>query len=169
MPQAGLSDRIKQIDVVIEMLDARPARFQHEPAAGPHHQGQAGAEGTEQADLADPERLQLWLDHYNERPGTRAIGLDASDRAPAQRLMRACRELAPHRGGMVKPLRVLICGIPNVGKSTLMNALAGRKAAKTGDEPGVTKVEQKIMLADDFQLYDTPACCGPRSWCPRAA
>ena len=164
----ALSDRIKQIDVVIEMLDARLPGSSMNPLLARITKGKPALKVLNKQDLADPERLQLWLDHYNERPGTRAIGLDASDRAPAQRLMRACRELAPHRGGMVKPLRVLICGIPNVGKSTLMNALAGRKAAKTGDEPGVTKVEQKIMLADDFQLYDTPGMLWPKIMVPES-
>jgi ribosome biogenesis GTPase A len=76
--------------------------------------------------------------------------------------MQACQQLAPHRGGMVKPLRVLICGIPNVGKSTLINTLKGKRAAKTGDEAGVTKLEQRISLADDFYLYDTPGVLWPR-------
>jgi ribosome biogenesis GTPase A len=63
---------------------------------------------------------------------------------------------------MVKPLRVLICGIPNVGKSTLINTLVGQRAAKTGDEPGITKLEQKIVLASDFALFDTPGMLWPR-------
>jgi ribosome biogenesis GTPase A len=64
---------------------------------------------------------------------------------------------------MVKPMRVLICGIPNVGKSTLVNTLrGGKRAAKTGDEAGITKTEQRIVLADDFYLYDTPGMLWPR-------
>jgi ribosome biogenesis GTPase A len=63
---------------------------------------------------------------------------------------------------MVKPVRVLICGIPNVGKSTLINTLIGQRAAKTGDEPGITKIEQKIVLASDFYLFDTPGMLWPR-------
>jgi ribosome biogenesis GTPase A len=63
---------------------------------------------------------------------------------------------------MVKPMRVLICGIPNVGKSTLINTLKGKRAAKTGDEAGVTKQEARIALADDFYLYDTPGVLWPR-------
>jgi ribosome biogenesis GTPase A len=63
---------------------------------------------------------------------------------------------------MVKPLRVLICGIPNVGKSTLINTMTGRRFTKTGDEAGVTKIEQRITLADDFYLYDTPGMLWPR-------
>jgi ribosome biogenesis GTPase A len=82
--------------------------------------------------------------------------------APAKALIKACFELAPLRGGMVKPMRVLICGIPNVGKSTLINTLTSKRAAKTGDEAGVTKLEQRIGLADDFYLYDTPGVLWPR-------
>jgi ribosome biogenesis GTPase A len=113
-------------------------------------------------DLADPERTALWLAHYNAQPATRAIGLDASQTTPARQLIDACHQLAPNRGGMAKPMRVLICGIPNVGKSTLINTLTGSRKAKTGDEAGITKLEQRIVLADDFYLWDTPGMLWPR-------
>jgi ribosome biogenesis GTPase A len=113
-------------------------------------------------DLADPARTALWLAHYNALPGTRAVPLDASMTTPARALVDACHQLAPLRGGMTKPLRVLICGIPNVGKSTLINTLKGKRAAKTGDEAGVTKIEQRITIADDFYLYATPGMLWPR-------
>jgi ribosome biogenesis GTPase A len=113
-------------------------------------------------DLADPDVTALWLAHYNALPVVRALPLDASMATPAKALVRACHELAPNRGGMAKPMRVLICGIPNVGKSTLINTLKGKRAAKTGDEAGVTKLEQRITIADDFYLYDTPGVLWPR-------
>ena len=108
------------------------------------------------------KRQSQWLAHYNAMPGVSAIGLDTSMTQPAKALIDACRQLAPNRGGMVKPMRVLICGIPNVGKSTLINTLKGKRAAKTGDEAGVTKQELRIALADDFYLYDTPGVLWPR-------
>jgi ribosome biogenesis GTPase A len=113
-------------------------------------------------DLADPQRTALWLAHYNAQPEVRALPLDASVLTPAKALVQACHTLAPRRGGMAKPMRVLICGIPNVGKSTLINTLKGKRAAKTGDEAGVTKIEQRITIADDFYLYDTPGVLWPR-------
>jgi ribosome biogenesis GTPase A len=119
-------------------------------------------------DLADPERTALWLAHFNAQANTRAIGLDAGETAPAARLVAASRELAPLRGGMAKPLRVLICGVPNVGKSTLINTLVGKKATKTGDEAGVTKTEQRLTLASDVYLYDTPGMLWPKITVPKA-
>ena len=69
---------------------------------------------------------------------------------------------------MVKPLRVLICGIPNVGKSTLINTLVGKRAAKTGDEAGITRMEQTIVLASDVNLYDTPGMLWPKVMVPQS-
>jgi ribosome biogenesis GTPase A len=113
-------------------------------------------------DLANPETTALWVAHLKAQPGTCVLALDANEPAPARHLVPACRALAPLRGGMVKPLRVLICGIPNVGKSTLINSLVGRRKTKTGDEAGITKVEHRIALASDFDLYDTPGMLWPR-------
>jgi ribosome biogenesis GTPase A len=125
-------------------------------------QGKPGLKVLSKQDLADSARTALWLAHYNALPNVKAIGLDTSMVSPAKALIEACHQLAPNRGGMAKPMRVLICGIPNVGKSTLINTLKGKKAAKTGDEAGVTKLEQRITLADDFYLYDTPGVLWPR-------
>ncbi len=97
-------------------------------------------------DVADPERTALWLDWYNASE-TRAVPLDASDPAPARKLIDACHLLAPNRGGMAKPMRVLICGVPNVGESGSINTLSDERQAKTGDK-GITKLEQRITLAN---------------------
>lgn len=158
----AISERMKEIDVVIEMLDARLPGSSANPMLAELTGSRKKLKVLNKQDVADPERTAAWLAWYNAQPGTQAIALDASDTAPAQRLIKACRELAPNRSGMDKPLRVLICGVPNVGKSTLMNTLVGKKAAKTGDEAGVTKVEQRINLASDFYLFDTPGMLWPK-------
>ena len=162
LTQKAIAERVKNIDVVIELLDARLPGSSANPMLATLTQGKPALKVLNKQDLADPDRTALWLAHYNAQPGMRAIALDASMAAPAKALIAACHELAPNRGSMVKPMRVLICGIPNVGKSTLINTLAGKRATKTGDEAGVTKLEQRIALAPDFYLYDTPGMLWPR-------
>lgn len=159
----AIKDRVKAgLDVVIELLDARLPGSSSNPLLAALTAGRPSLKVLNKQDLADPVQTAAWVAHYNAQPHTRAIPLDAGDKAPARALIKACRELAPHRGGLDKPMRVLICGIPNVGKSTLINTLVGRRAAKTGDEPGITKVEQKIVLEDGFYLFDTPGMMWPR-------
>ena len=162
LTRQAIAERIKEIDVVIELLDARLPGSSANPLLAELTGSKPKLKLLNKQDLADPERTTDWLAYYNGLPATRAIGLDASETAPAQRLIDACRALAPLRGGMAKPLRVLICGIPNVGKSTLINTLTGKRATKTGDEAGITKVEQRIVLASDFYLFDTPGMLWPR-------
>ena len=162
LTRKAIEERIKDIDVVIEMLDARLPGSSANPMLAQLIDGKPGLKVLSKQDLADPQQTQNWLAHYNALPNVKAIGLDTSMVSPAKALIDACHQLAPNRGGMAKPMRVLICGIPNVGKSTLINTLKGKKAAKTGDEAGVTKLEQRITLADDFYLYDTPGVLWPR-------
>ncbi|MFG6488568.1 ribosome biogenesis GTPase YlqF [Roseateles sp. BYS78W] len=159
----AIKDRVKAgLDVVIELLDARLPGSSSNPLLAALTTGRPSLKVLNKQDLADPAQTEAWLAHYNAQPHTRAIPLDAGDKAPARALIKACRELAPLRGDMHKPLRVLICGIPNVGKSTLINTLVGKKAAKTGDEPGITKLEQKFVLENGFYLFDTPGMLWPR-------
>jgi ribosome biogenesis GTPase A len=162
LTRKAIEERIKDIDVVIEMLDARLPGSSANPMLAQLILGKPGLKVLSKQDLADPVQTQNWLAHYNAMPNVKAIGLDTSMVSPSKALIEACHQLAPNRGGMAKPMRVLICGIPNVGKSTLINTLKGKKAAKTGDEAGVTKLEQRITLADDFYLYDTPGVLWPR-------
>ncbi|MDO9400649.1 MAG: ribosome biogenesis GTPase YlqF [Polaromonas sp.] len=162
LTKKAIQERIKDTDVVIELLDARLPGSSANPLLAELTGRRPTLKVLNKQDLADPARTALWLAYYNSQSATRAIGLDASETAPARRLIQACRDLAPLRGGMVKPMRVLICGIPNVGKSTLINTLTGKRAAKTGDEAGITKLAQRISLADDFYLYDTPGMLWPR-------
>ncbi len=157
-----ITERVKEIDVVIEVLDARLPGSSSNPLLQELTGHKPRLQVLNKQDLADAARTPLWLDWYNAQSDTRAIALDASEPAPTRRLIEACKLLAPNRGGMAKPMRVLICGIPNVGKSTLINSMSGKRQAKTGDEAGITKLEQRIVLADDFYLWDTPGMLWPR-------
>ena len=158
-----LEERIKHIDVVIEMVDARLPGSSANPMLATLTSKRPSLKVLNKQDLADPARTALWLAHYNGRSGTRAIALDTTDGNAAKRLIAPCRELAPTRGdSLARPLRVMICGIPNVGKSTLINRLVGKSSAKAADEAGVTRNEQRLVLDDAFYLYDTPGMLWPR-------
>lgn len=158
----AIDKRLPDIDVVLELLDARLPGSSANPLLAQMTAGKPALKILNKQDLAEPDVTAAWLAHYNALPGTRAFGLDASVTGAARQLVALSRELAPLRGGMVKPLRLLICGVPNVGKSTLINTLAGQRRAKTGDEPGITKDEQRINLASDCYLFDTPGMLWPR-------
>lgn len=162
LTRQAIAERITDIDVVIELLDARLPGSSFNPMLAELTGTKPTLKVLNKQDLADPQRTALWLAHYGAQPETRAIALDAGEPAPARRLIASCRELAPGRSGLAKPMRVLICGIPNVGKSTLINTLVGKRAAKTGDEAGITRMEQRIVLEDGFYLWDTPGVLWPR-------
>ena len=158
----AITDRLKSVDMVIEMLDARLPASSENPLLAQLSKGKPKLKILNKQDLADPERTAVWLDYFNSREQTNAIALDSSEKSAAPKITAACRALVPNRKGIDKPLRVLICGIPNVGKSTLINGMVGKKSAKTGNEPGITKAEQRLFLADDFWLYDTPGMLWPK-------
>jgi ribosome biogenesis GTPase A len=162
LTRKAIAERVKEIDVVIEVLDARLPGSSANPLLAEMTGHKPTLKILNKHDVADPARTQQWLAHYNAQEGVRAIPLQASNAAAVQPLAAACQALAPGRGGLAKPMRVLICGVPNVGKSTLINQLTNKRHAKTGDEAGITKMEQRITLADDFYLYDTPGLLWPR-------
>ena len=164
----ALIERLRSTDMVIEMLDARLPASSQNPLLAQLSRGKPKLYLLNKQDIADPELTRMWLAELQNRSNTSAIALDASERQAAQKITAACRALVPHRQGIDRPLRVLICGIPNVGKSTLINGMIGKKSAKTGNEPGITKTEQRLLLADDFWLYDTPGMLWPKIIVPQS-
>ncbi len=168
LTRQAIAERISDIDVVIELLDARLPGSSLNPMLAELTGAKPTLKILNKQDLADEARTALWLAHYNAQSGVRALALDAGEAAPARRLIAGCRELAPGRMGLAKPMRVLICGIPNVGKSTLINTLVGKRAAKTGDEAGITRMAQRIVLEDGFYLWDTPGVLWPRIRLPES-
>jgi ribosome biogenesis GTPase A len=113
------------------------------------------------SDMADPERTKLWLSHYNAQPGVKAVALSAKQPKAVRRIPEYAKALAPTRNSPLKPLRMMILGIPNVGKSTLMNALLSRVVTKVGDEPAVTKMHHRHELGKGIWLTDTPGMLWP--------
>jgi ribosome biogenesis GTPase A len=114
------------------------------------------------SDLADPLATGEWSAFYNAQDGVTAYAMTTKKPADVARIPDICLKLAPHRGTAEKPLRIMIMGIPNVGKSTLMNALLKKRVAKVGDEPAVTKSQQKLYLGQNIVLVDTPGMLWPK-------
>ena len=158
------AETMADIDVVVEVLDARL------PEAGSNpmihelraHRQRPCLKVLNKIDLADPEVTRAWIEHYNRQPGVLAVAISAKKAGDVAKLAGLAQKLAPHRNDTFKPLRLMIMGIPNVGKSTLLNTWAKRKVAAVGDEPAVTKSQQRINLSPRLILVDTPGMTWPK-------
>jgi ribosome biogenesis GTPase A len=152
------AETMASIDVVIELLDARMPEASTNPLVRELRlqRQRPCLKVLNKADLADPAATRAWIDHYNRQHGVRAVALSCRKPGDATRLPMLCQALAPHRNDNVKPLRMLIMGVPNVGKSTLMNVLFKRKIAKVGDEPAVTRQQQTSQLDVRHTITDMP-------------
>lgn len=151
-----------QMDLIIEVVDARIPFSSENPLVPALRQDTPVIKVLNKRDLADPSVTRLWLDYLEQEKGVRAITLTHNQRAEALDILRLAREMTAHRNLERSALRVMILGIPNVGKSTLINTLAGRSIARTGNEPAVTKAQQIIKLPDNILLYDTPGFLWPK-------
>lgn len=155
---------MERTDVVLEVLDARLPEASSNPMVHEirRQRQRPCLKVLNKSDLADPVATRAWLAYFERQPGVMAVAVSCHHRGEVARLPALCRKLAPHRGTTLKPLRIMIMGIPNVGKSTLMNALVGRRVAKVGDEPAVTKSQQAIDLGPTLTLVDTPGLMWPK-------
>lgn len=154
---------MRKTDVVIEVLDARVPRSAINPIFEQlrRENGRAALKILNKSDLADPGRTQRWLSWFNAQPGVKAVAVSAKASKEARRIPEHAQALAPNRNSPLKPLRMLILGIPNVGKSTLMNTLLARTVTKVGDEPAVTKAHHRHELGRGRWLTDTPGMLWP--------
>ncbi|MFZ2628285.1 MAG: ribosome biogenesis GTPase YlqF [Rugosibacter sp.] len=152
------------IDVVIEVCDARLPEASSNPLIRELrlHRQRPCLKLLNKADLADPAATAAWIEFYNAQPGVKAVAIACKKPGDAARVPALCRTLAPHRNDGIKPLRMLIMGIPNVGKSTLMNALLKRRVAAVGDEPAVTKSQMSQDLGQNMTITDTPGLMWPK-------
>ena len=158
------AETMAQTDVVIEVLDARLPEASSNPMIRElrMQRQRPCLRVLNKADLADPAATKAWLDFYDRQPGVKAVAISCKKPGDAARVPALCKTLAPHRNDGVKPLRLMIMGIPNVGKSTLMNALIGKRVAAVGDEPAVTKSQQRLDLGPRLTLVDTPGLMWPK-------
>jgi len=156
-----ITEALPEIDVVIEVLDARLPYSSGNPMLADLTEHKPVLKILSRADLADPEATKRWTEHFDAQPDSRALAVTTTQARELKRIPALCHELA----GQVRAdrdVRVMVMGIPNVGKSTLINGLAGRKIAKTGNEPAVTKRQQKIRIDGRVSLIDTPGVLWPK-------
>lgn len=157
-----IQEAMPDIDLVIEVLDSRLPYSSTNPLVDELREGKPCIKVLNKADLSDSKTTKLWIKHFEQQQNTHAISLVAEDRKQSQKLIQLVKKIAKHRVEQKKAIRVMIMGIPNVGKSTLINALAGRYIANTGDEPAVTKRQQMIDLKNGVVLSDTPGILWPK-------
>ena len=158
------AEQMENTDLVIEVVDARLPEASTNPMVEElrKFRQRPCLKILNKVDLADPAATAAWVAYYNAQEGVTAFAMTTKKPADVARVPELAKQLAPHRGVPTKPLRIMIMGIPNVGKSTLMNALLKRKVAKVGDEPAVTKQQQKLYLDKNTILVDTPGMLWPK-------
>ena len=159
---------LKLVDVVIELLDARIPISSRNPQFDQLIGHKKRVVALNKYDLADPVRTKRWIQYYADQ-GIKAIPINSLNGDGISVLIDEAKatctdviEKAQRQGRMMRPIRAMIVGIPNVGKSSLINKLAGKNAAKTGNKPGVTKGKQWIRLNKEVELFDTPGILWPK-------
>ena len=164
----AMQEDIKLIDVIIELVDARIPRSSKNPDIDSLAQGKSRILLLNKSDMADAAKTQAWISYY-EKQGFLALAVNSKKKNELKQVnalvQKACEkkiERDRKRGIKNRPVRAMIVGIPNVGKSTFINSLAGKAAAKTGNKPGVTKGKQWIRLNKQVELLDTPGILWPK-------
>src|SRR5687768_5642297 len=157
------AETMGRIDVVVELLDARLPGASSNPLIERlrRERQRPCLKILNKADLADPEATAAWLRHFGGEKLVKAVALSCKRPGDVAKVPRLAASLVPHRDSTLKPVRMMVMGAPNVGKSTLINALLKRKAAKTGDEPAVTRQQSRFELDERHELIDTPGLMPP--------
>jgi len=163
-----MQEKLKLIDFVIELLDARAPLSSQNPMLRGILNNKPKLVVLMKKDLADPKKTDEWLSYYQGR-GHEAIAVDVNTQADMQKVIDHAKRLGQEKSQQLKrkgiqprASRAMIVGIPNVGKSTLINRLANKKIAKIGDRPGITKHQMWIKIRNDFELLDTPGILWPK-------
>lgn len=157
-----IAQLMDEVDIVIEVLDARLPRSSENPLVTSLRRGKPVLKILNKADLADPGITNAWLNEFNAQDSITAIELTSSDKKTIKSIPQICKDSAPTRAQHDRPVRAMIMGIPNVGKSTLINALLGRRIAKVGNEPAVTKANKRYSVFQGMALSDTPGILWPK-------
>ncbi|MCM1216621.1 MAG: ribosome biogenesis GTPase YlqF [Lachnospiraceae bacterium] len=163
-----MQENIKLIDLIIELVDARIPVSSRNPDIDELGKNRSRVVLLNKADLADPAHNKQWIDHFKEQ-GVHVLEINSKTGAGLKGIQgivqEACKEKLERdrkRGIVNRPIRAMVVGIPNVGKSTFINSFAGKACTKTGNKPGVTKGKQWIRLNKNLELLDTPGILWPR-------
>ncbi|WP_407719563.1 ribosome biogenesis GTPase YlqF [Parageobacillus toebii] len=164
-----VQEKLKLIDIVFELLDARIPLSSRNPMIHEILGNKPRIVLLNKADMADETVTEQWIAYF-ERQQLHALAIDAQTGTGIKQIVAASKEMLKDKFAKMaakgiknpRPMRALIVGIPNVGKSTLINRLAGRNIAKTGDKPGVTKAQQWIKVGKEMELLDTPGILWPK-------
>lgn len=164
----AMAEDIKLIDIIVELLDARDPYSTRNPDIENMGAGKERIIVLNKADLADAGTTDRWIAYYKDK-GARAIALNSKEKQGFRQVLGIIEDAASKkrerdlkRGIKNRPVRLMVCGIPNVGKSTFINSLCKRNIAKTGNKPGVTKGKQWISVMKGVDLMDTPGILWPR-------
>ncbi|MCY0963593.1 ribosome biogenesis GTPase YlqF [Parathalassolituus penaei] len=157
-----ISEAMPEIDLVIEVMDARLPFSSTNPLVDQLRRNRPVIKLLNKDDLADPDVTRQWVEYFSKQDNTLALPLVAEDKSQIKKVIALCKKIGAARAERKQSIRVMVMGIPNVGKSTLINGLAGRYVAKTGNEPAVTKANQMIDLKNGIVLSDTPGILWPK-------
>lgn len=152
---------LPQVDLIIEILDARIPFSSQNPMLTALRGDKPCIKVLSKSDLADPEITQQWQSYLEREQDVKTLALTIEQPEKMRQLTELCHKMLPNKTSSDKPIHTLIMGIPNVGKSTLINILAGRMIAKTGNEPAITKTQQRIDIGNGIILLDTPGMLWP--------
>ncbi len=160
--QKEIRELLPEVDLVIEVLDARLPYSSQNPLLQKLRGQTPSIKLLNKSDLADEALNQIWVDELQQDKTIKAYAVNTSDKGLVKQIPQWCLNWFPERELNKKPIQVMIMGIPNVGKSTLINIMADRTIAKTGNEAAVTKRQQRIKLPGNVILHDTPGVLWPR-------
>ena len=151
-----IKEKLPEMDLLIEVLDARLPGSSENPMIAAIRGEKPCIKLFNKSDLADPDLTQQWQAYYEQDQGIKTLCVTRNEPDKIKQIATLCRKMIPRSDNRVKEIHAMIVGIPNVGKSTIINTLTGRTIAKTGNEAAVTRQQQRIKINDDVVLFDTP-------------
>lgn len=157
-----IKEVLPQVDIIIEVVDARIPYSSENPLIAHIREKTPCIKVLNKSDLADPDITAQWITYLEQEQGIQALAITTSKPEQVHQITKLCEQMLPNKLGQDKQIRAMIMGIPNVGKSTIINILADRIIAKTGNEPAVTKQQQRIRLPSGIMLSDTPGFLWPK-------